>query len=125
MTATVSATTDGAQGWGPLRWALLAAGLRLFLLAAWLITHQGDWAHFISLSDAGSFLQLARCIAGLDTPASLTYYDTRVMAGWPLLISPGLWLLPAIVWLPVLTGFMTGLAVWLFHRLCTSGPLTF
>lgn len=115
---------DGSSRWSPWTFVFLAVGLRLGLFGAWMLTHRGDWSHFVTISDAGSFLQVARCIVGLAPPESLTYYDTRIMAGWPLLIGPGLWILPAVVWLPLLTSLMTGISVWLFHKLADHDALT-
>jgi hypothetical protein len=77
--------------------ALCAAGvgLRMALLAVIFTVGGETWSHYLSASDAGSYLQLARVIFTHVPSASLTLYDSRVFPGWPLAYGWLLWLLPA------------------------------
>jgi hypothetical protein len=64
---------------------IAALALRSLLLAAIFWLKGDDWAHFHTTSDAGSFLSLAKVIYGVEPVTQLSYYDTRVFPGWPLI----------------------------------------
>jgi len=59
--------------------------LRSFLLATIFWLKGEGWTEFITNSDAGSFLAVAKVIYRIKPPSSLTLYDARVFPGWPLL----------------------------------------
>lgn len=62
-----------------------ALALRAFLLAVVFFIKGENWPHFISNSDAGSFIPVAKVIFGISPASSLSIYDTRVFPGWPLI----------------------------------------
>ncbi|MDD2765422.1 MAG: hypothetical protein PHE83_15780 [Opitutaceae bacterium] len=80
------------------------------------------WQEYLGLSDGGSFLTLARTMLNRSSLVPLTFYDTRVFPFWPLgealVLTTGL-PEPAVLGLTVL---LSGLVVWLFHRLTGSLP---
>lgn len=61
-----------------------ALALRAFLLASLFLFKRESWPLFLSNSDAGSFIAVAKVIFGISPVGSLTTYDTRVFPGWPL-----------------------------------------
>jgi hypothetical protein len=58
--------------------------LRVILLALLFGARRETWGHFLSNSDAGSFLKVAKVVYGLAPEGSLSLYDSRVFLGWPL-----------------------------------------
>jgi hypothetical protein len=83
---------DPNRGLRPKRWGLgtgmrlflAALALRAFLLAVLFLLRGETWTHFISTSDAGSFIAVAKVVYGMSPAGSLSVYDTRVFTGWPL-----------------------------------------
>jgi|GEM_PF-5792067 len=95
----------------------LALLVRGALLIAIFCIWGRSWYDYLSSSDAGSFLPVARVIAGLEHADQLKLYDTRVFLGWPLIIAPFLALgLPQQSAL-VLVLLGAALAPWLYARL--------
>jgi hypothetical protein len=82
--------------WRRLAWLLaIGAALRLVLLTLIFTAGGETWAHYLSISDAGSYLKFAQVVYTGAPRASLTFYDSRVFPGWPLVYGWLLWLLPA------------------------------
>lgn len=99
-----------------------AVGVRALLLLAFLFRAEWDVVSFLSVSDAGSFKNVASCLAGLASPGTLSMYDGRVFPGWPLLLAPGFLAFPALYWMHFLTLGLVGLCLWLFSRFTDSTP---
>lgn len=59
--------------------------LRALFLALLFWAGGETWGHFLSNSDAGSFLKVAKVVYGIAPADSLSLYDSRVFLGWPLL----------------------------------------
>jgi hypothetical protein len=73
-----------------LRMMGAAVALRSAFLAVIFWIKNESWLHFLSNSDAGSFLSVAKVIFGIAPASSLSLYDRRVFPGWPLVFG---WLL--------------------------------
>ncbi len=65
--------------------ALLVRAVPVALLFALTPT---TWDRYLSSSDAGSFLPVAKVVFGLEPLSSVKLFDTRVFPGWPLLFGP-------------------------------------
>jgi hypothetical protein len=68
-----------------IRMAGSSVALRCALLATVFWLKKDSWGHFLSNSDAGSFLSFAKVLYGINPVSSLSLYDTRVFPGWPLM----------------------------------------
>lgn len=66
--------------------ALAALLLRVLPVAALFLLTSTSWEKYLSGSDAGSFVPVAKFVYGLEPLANLKTYDTRVFPGWPLAI---------------------------------------
>lgn len=80
-----------------------------------------SWSEYLTTSDAGSFIPVARALARLEPADHLKFYDTRVFPGWPLLIAPLLGAglpEPSVLMLVLLCA---AFAPWLYLRL-TGDP---
>lgn len=104
-------------------WNLFAAAVavRVALLALPFAVRDTTWEHFLGLSDAGAYRDLARVLQGSAAPDTLGFYASRVFPGWPALVAVAALLVPldaAMValslacagLLPVLCWRMTGCA---------------
>ncbi len=72
------------------RLALAALLLRLLPVAALFAFTPVTWERYLSSSDAGSFIPVAKVLCGLEPLSSVKLFDTRVFPGWPLLFGPAL-----------------------------------
>jgi hypothetical protein len=68
-----------------LRMMGAAVALRSAFLTVIFWLRNESWLHFLSNSDAGSFLSVAKVIFGISPASSLSLYDRRVFPGWPLI----------------------------------------
>jgi hypothetical protein len=84
MPAEASATSGGRLG-TELKMAASAVALRSLFLATIFRLKKDSWGHFLTNSDAGSFLSFAKVLYSINPLSSLSLYDARVFPGWPLL----------------------------------------
>ncbi len=80
------ASAPAPPRWLCVRLALAAVVVRCLPLALLFGKTSTTWNSYLSGSDAGSFLPMARVIYGLAPLSAVKVYDTRVFPGWPLLL---------------------------------------
>jgi len=85
-----AAAGKGTMGRAALQLFGAALGLRAALLAVVFLVRREPWEHFLTTSDAGSFIAAGKVIYGASPASVLSLYDTRVFPGWPLLFGWGL-----------------------------------
>jgi hypothetical protein len=115
---SAGAKTDSGVRFGTeLRMAGAAFALRSVFLAVIFWAKNDSWSHFLSNSDAGSFLSVAKVLYAINPVGSLSLYDTRVFPGWPLVFGWALKLGAPDQAILVITVGLAALVPVLFYRL--------
>jgi hypothetical protein len=103
---------------GILGIAALAILLRLFLLAVGLLFIFPDTQTFLSVSDAGSYVEAAqRLFGGAESYPVMPDYHARVFLGWPLAFGWGTLFGAGAMMAMGLTTIMAGVVPYLFSAL--------
>jgi hypothetical protein len=108
---------SGTQFRTEVKMAASAVALRAAFLAIIFWLKKDTWGHFLSNSDAGSFLSVAKVLYAINPVSSLSLYDTRVFPGWPLIFGWVLKLGAPDQAMVVVAGLLAALVPVLFYRL--------